>query len=401
MSSAETVTVTGGHGEAGGKTSCGPRVVGLHTYSNPAGDYLREGVQAYFRQGLESSIRTISVQFSHTPICRFPTLVKGLALAKESRKARRLLGASRLERTTETLARIIGGKPRFDASRYSATICRYGLSLDDGTTRSFCIDVADSPEIGDPELLKTSVAYFKTNFAVRGTYPDNVFPLFNVGPDMPGTLRNLALLRGMRKEYDLSFIVRVWGGTNEVDGIEHNLRLIEALSKVRCRKFFHIFLIAGDTQAIAQRLDSQGIRWASHPLSPEECVRVAAQSRLSVVRHAIHSSIPWSTVEKMAVGSCVLLDHDPSMRWMAPLVRDTHFLCMDTDVDRKSLVATEAAYAALPERVEGFLYDPRATEEIGRNAAAYFDAHLTPEKAGEYILATLRTQLARPSLPPR
>lgn len=372
-----------------------PRLTGLEAFSNPAGDYLREGVQAYFREGLRLWARNSGAAFTHTTLCRMPSLIRALALARESRKARALVGASRLNRLITTLADIAGGKQRFDAAHYSATISRYRVTLDDGTTRFFCIDVADSPEICSPDLLEGSVAYFKTNFAVQGNYPDHVFPLFNVGPDMEWTLKRLSMLRRMRKEYDLSFIVRVWGGTNEVDGIEHNLRLIEALSKVRCNKFFHIFLIAGDTQAIARRLDAQGIRWSGHPLPPEECVRIAARSRLSVVRHAIHSSIPWSTVEKIAVGSCVLLDHEPSMRWHVPLLRDRHFLCIDTPVDRKSLVSTDAAYAAVPGIVEGFLADQRTAEDIGKNCSAYFDAHLTPESAGRHIMETVLSQLTR------
>ena len=374
-----------------------PRIAGLQAFSNPAGDYLREGVQEYFREGFRTCLERYGGTYTHRPMYRLPGLVRRLGLVRESRKARSLIGVSRLDRLTALLVRIVGGAPRFAPARYSATINQYRLTLDNGKERSFCIDVADSPTIECQDLLDSSVAYFKTNFDARGGYPAHVFPLFNVGPGMIETLRRVPELRTRSKDYDLSFIVRVWGGTNEIDGIEHNLRLIEALSRVKCSKFFHVFLIAGDTRRIAERLEAQGIRCSNRPLPPEQCVEIAAKSRLSVVRHAIHSSIPWSTVEKMAVGSCVLLDHEPSMRWHVPLVRNRNFLCMDTDVDRETLVSTEKAYAALPRTVEGLLSDRRLVEEIGRNSAAYFDAQLSPEKAAEYILSTLLAQLARPS----
>src|SRR5262249_58773833 len=114
--------------------------------------------------------------------------------------------------------------------------------------------------------------------------PPAVRPLVNGDPLV---IRQLATLRSQRetpKRYDVCMVVRVWGGKDEVEGVEHNLRLLEAVARARGSKLLYAYLVAGDIAAYGRRLERQGIPWGTDPLPARKLWRVTAASRLNVIR---------------------------------------------------------------------------------------------------------------------
>src|SRR5206468_11584118 len=99
------------------------------------------------------------------------------------------------------------------------------------------------------------------------SYPANVRPMVNADPLMLGRLQALKRRRGTPKTIDLSFVVRVWGGGDGVEGIEHNLRLVEAVSRARCRKRLLAVVLAGDVDRTLQRLRRIGVPATTHGIS--------------------------------------------------------------------------------------------------------------------------------------
>jgi hypothetical protein len=52
-------------------------------------------------------------------------------------------------------------------------------------------------------------------------------------------------------------------------------------------------------------------------------------------------------------------------------------------------VAPDEAYAAVPEKLEGWLREPGAINFVSRSNAAYFDRYVEPERVGEQILSAV------------
>src|SRR5207249_4738414 len=128
------------------------------------------------------------------------------------------------------------GPLRTPSGTFRPTVGQYLVFYGDGSVRHLCIDAGDPPEIASEELRAWSDVYLKTNYWSSRSYPANVRPMVNADPLMLGRLQALKRRRGTPKTIDLSFVVRVWGGGDGVEGIEHNLRLVEAVSRARCRK---------------------------------------------------------------------------------------------------------------------------------------------------------------------
>jgi hypothetical protein len=172
--------------------------------------------------------------------------------------------------------------------------------------------------------------------------------------------------------------VRVWGGRDGLGGIEHNLRLFEAVNRARCRSLLLAVLVLGDVAEYERRLRRAGIPATVKSVPAAELWRLTARSRLNILRLGVHDCIPWRMAGALAVGSCVVLDQPPRAQWYEPLRPGVNFFDLGV-VTGHDGVAPDAAYAAVPEKLETWLTDPQAIDAIARSNAAYFDRYVEPD----------------------
>jgi hypothetical protein len=180
----------------------------------------------------------------------------------------------------------------------------------------------------------------------------------------------------------------VWGGKDEIEGVEHNLALFEALAGIKCRKKLLAYLVAGDIAGAAARLEKAGVAWTTEWMPLKQLWGLAARSKLNVVRHGMHECIPWRMTDMLAMGHCPVLDYRATTRWHVPLLENVHYLNLDFSPGRTMSPRVKAERVA--ERVQGWLADKDLIATVGRNAAAYFDEHLAPERLGAHIVNRAR-----------
>lgn len=239
----------------------------------------------------------------------------------------------------------------------------------------------------DDRMLAWSDVYLKTNYWPTVAYSPKVQPFVNADPLVIPQLDTFRAYRSLPKEYDVSMVVRVWGGRDEVEGVEHNLRLLEAVSRARCSKFLYAYLVAGDIGAATRRLERLGIPCGVDPLPPRRLWRISAASRLNVIRLGMHYCIPWRVTGALAIGSAIVLDRAPLTRWPEPLEDRVNYLALGTVTGVDRPLATDAQYDAIPSAIEGWLADGELASRIGRNNGAYYDWLVDPERVGEQIVA--------------
>jgi hypothetical protein len=218
-------------------------------------------------------------------------------------------------------------------------------------------------------------------------------PLYQCSFHLVNQLDFLRSLRQEPKKFDVCFTTRVWGGTNDIEGIEHNLRILEALSKLKCTKYLRAYLLAGDTKSYARRLDKLGIPWSFDPLPFSEHFTILAQSRLNVHRLGMHNSITWRMSEFLCMGACPVLDQPPRTLWPEPLRENQHYLTLNATPLPGSYLASEEHYEAIPERISKFLSKPSLIESIATANRNYFDRYLTPTALGRQICDTVLSRL--------
>jgi hypothetical protein len=255
----------------------------------------------------------------------------------------------------------------------------------DGIEVSVAIDLLDSGDLDSPRALAACDLYFKSSYGKDRVYPEKVVPLYQCSFLLVDGMDRIRALRSAPKDYDLCFTTRVWGGSNDTEGIEHNLRILEALAKVHCRKYLRAYLVAGDRTSYARRLDRRGIPWSLDPLPWSEHWKVLAGSRLNVHRLGMHRSATWRMTELQCMGACPVLDQHPVTLWPAPLREHEHYLTLDVTPPPGQWIAPDAGYEAIPERVIQLLSDPIAIERIAANNQAYFDQYLEPYALGRQI----------------
>jgi len=310
------------------------------------------------------------------------SLLRKLRLLRRSYRLRRFLSGHILPRMIDSLARILLGNRNSEPSKADSL---YVASPEDGPGCRFCIDSSDAADIA-AELASNCDLYFKTNFWPARPYPRNVRALPNLNPLVGRNLNLFYELRNAPKTRDLFAFFRVWGGRDELEGIEHNLMLFERLSQVHCNSYLKAYLVAGDIEQQAARLDRIGIQWTTEAMKPLELWRMAAGSRLNLVRLGMHQCMPWRMVDILAMGGVPVLDYSPKTRWPKPLAEGLHYLNL-------GLVPGKEAEAEPPAKIiEAWLADKALLASIESNTARYFDEYLAPEALGKSILAELESQ---------
>jgi hypothetical protein len=344
-------------------------------------DVVHDRYTAYYREGLAGAAE----RFEEKGGGPFPSALRALLRARESYALAKSLG-----RLTPAYKRLVDGAARVLGARVSkleagGAVARFVISARGSAVR-VCVDASDSGRSLAESALDWADCYFKTSFLKDHVYPAKVLPLWQCSYVLLGRLGEFRALRTVEKEYDLCFTTRVWGGTNDVEGIEHNLRILEALSKLRCRKYLRAYLLAGDREAAARRLEARGIPWSFDPLPFREHLRVLAASRMNVHRLGMHNSITWRMTELMSLGACPVLDQAPRTLWPQPLCDGANYLTLGVIPEGDSFLAPDSAYDAIPEKVEYFLLQPGLLDGIAAANSAYFDRFLEPSAVGRYIL---------------
>jgi hypothetical protein len=294
----------------------------------------------------------------------------------------------------DRLAQALEGPIRTPSSSFHNAIGQYVVRTVDGDTVRVCIDTADYPELRSEELRSWSDLYFKANLWPSRTYPSNVLPIVNGDPMILNRIPTLRSYRTRAKATDICFVVRVWGGRDGLEGIEHNLRLLEAVNRARCSKVLIAYLVTGDTAAIAERLGKSGIRSTTRPMRASALWRLMGSSRLNIIRLGMHDCIPWRMAGTLAMGACVVLDQPPLAAWPEPLRENVNFLSLACGTGESP--TADAGYADVPERIEEWLSQREKVEHIMSTNAAYFDRHVDPERVGEAILAAVELQARSP-----
>jgi hypothetical protein len=312
----------------------------------------RELQQRYFVEGIKASLHGSGNTLLEVPMSGHPLVLSALGKVLESAKVRRVIGRERAGRLVKRAGGVLEGPARGPSPFYHSEVGQYLFESGDGKTRRVCIDAADYPDVASPELLAWSDLYLKTNCWGGRRYPDRVRPMYGPNPYVLGRLDRLKGLRGRDKRYDLCFVVRIWGGSNEMEGVEHNLRLLEEISRVGGRNFLYAWIVAGDVESQARRLDRRGIPWSDRPLPLEELWDVSARSSACVIRLGMHFCIPWRMTDLLALGACPILDSSPFTRWPRPLVAGENYLCLDLKWSPRKMVAGEEEYRALPAAIE-------------------------------------------------
>jgi hypothetical protein len=366
----------------------GGEILAIEALTSPY-DHHFDLFQAYYRRGILTEIANTKVVLNDCSLSSFPRALRLLRRVRHSFKLQWFLAyfGCNAGRALDRIAAAIGGQNKSPSGLFHSLVGQYVFHLANGTVKKVCIDAHDSGEISSFDLLDWSDVYFKTNFWNSREYDRRVLPLCNGNPLLLGHLNHLRSLRTTKPAYDLCFILRVWGGSNEVAGVEHNLRLLEQVAKCDCRKFIVAYLVAGDIPKIAARLDRQGIPWRLGPIKIAELWKISASSRLNMIRLGLHSCVPWRMADLLAMGACPVLDQSPKSLWPAPLIEREHFLNLRAEPDTGTCVAGDYKYAAIPDLIEAYLSDENNLKRIRENNGRYFDCNLTPASVGRYICA--------------
>jgi hypothetical protein len=340
--------------------------------------------QSYYRFSIARHCKSEGILFQEKAP-RFAPLLRFLGRVRRPTRFRWVNRAQEIP-LLSLAARLLGVDPGLEHA-----VGRYVLHSD-GAELKICIDAQDFGNIGQPELLEWCDLYFKTNYWPQAAYPSKVVPLANLNPLVRPSLPRLTQYRTSETEWDVFGFFRVWGGRDEIEGIEHNLALFEALARLKCRKKLLAVLVAGDIAGAAARLEKAGIPWTTKWMPINDFWRTAARSKLTIVRHGMHQCIPWRMTDVMAMGHCPVLDYRATTRWPVPLQEYEHYLHLGLPYDPSGSVPFYAD--AVTDRIHSWLAEEGLIDSIGRSAGRYFDDHLIPERLGQHIIAVAKQHLS-------
>lgn len=355
-------------------------------------DYWHDWYQEYYREGLRRYLVESGSNFELLSDAKFPSFLRLLRSVRHSNTLQRILDSRSfsIEKYIDWLAWHSGAKSRPSAP----LVGEYTFRLADGQNAKVCIDSHDSGEISSPELLATSDIYLKTNYWMGTEYDERVVPFFNCNPNVLPYLKRLKTMRSYSAQYDICFIVRVWGGKHEAEGSsEHCLRLLEAVAKAPGNNFLLAYLVSGDVAGQGRRLRNSGVPTTTSPISPEQLWEITAKSRLNIIRLGMHQCIPWRVSDLFALGACPILDQAPKTIWPIPIVQGQHFHSLNIETSHDRPVGAASNYDGIPELLRRMLDKKDRNQEIRKQTASYFDAHLELSQVGRHICNIVLSKL--------
>lgn len=298
-----------------------------------------------------------------------------------------------LENVSEKFRARFGFREHWDATDLEQFVGAYRWNSRNGSSVSFAIDAHDVKEVVSPTLLDSCDIYFKANKWRGQHYPEKVLPIVNGN----GFLRErhlcqLKKLRETRKDNDLLFISRIWGG------VEHNVRLFETLVSLPCTKRLIAILVKGaasdqETAEAKKRLTAVGVTCTSELLTTKELWRATASSRVVMLRAGKHMCIPWRMIDLLCMGTCIATDADFEPEWPEPLLPGVHYWSGGIPRPGDTSSAQLQNYAEFREKIADLLKREEAMVRMRKAAAEYFDRYAAPSKVGEYITGCIIDRL--------
>jgi hypothetical protein len=351
--------------------------------------YYHDRYGAYYREGLRRHLARIGGVYEEVSMGRVPRVLRSVRYVRDAYRLQSLFErAPWLARGIDDAAAFVEGQVRSPSGSLVETTSHYRLRAADGREIRVTVDAHDAGSRPDGHVLAWSDVCFKTNHWPTVAYPRSVVPLVNADPLVLEQVDAFRAYRSAPKRYDVCMVVRIWGGADELEGIEHNLRLIEAASRARCSKFLYAYLVAGDVEGARRRLERQGIPCGTAPVPQATLWRISSESRLCVIRLGMHHCIPWRVTGALAIGAAIVLDRVPFTRWPEPLCEDRNFVSLGAHTGVGRPVAADAEYASIPDKLDAWAADHELSACLARNNGVYFDEHLDPERVGAHILAT-------------
>jgi len=346
--------------------------------------------QAYFWESLRGSLTNHKGQFERIPVTSCPTLLSFLGKLKDSYKFQWMIqNNKKINSIIHLLASHLEGKLLTPSECFQTSVGQYVIEFKKQKNLRFCIDMSDAKGIASLDLLNWSDLYFKANYWKDETYSPKVEPVYYVNPYVLNNIEKLKQYRNLPKTYDLCFIVRVYGGTNETEGIEHNLRLIEEISKLNCNKYLYACLVSGNINQYRKRLESQGIPCGNQSLPIEDLWRISGQSRITFMRLGMHFCIPWRMTDMLAIGASPVFDSTPYSIWPMRLTEMENFLSLGLKWSHDKMLALDEEYRQIPRKIEEWLNNGALLQLISDNNHRYFDDYLMPKNLGRYMIDTL------------
>lgn len=342
-------------------------------------DRVHDTYQEYYRNALKASLAASGHKYVENSNAYSDALLRKLRAVRHSYRLRNMLKRNLLPNSLDKFARLLSRGPIMGQA---PSVGVYKFTTDRQDEIRVCIDANDFPDVSEKAAASCDI-YFKSNYWSGYNYPSNVLPLPNMNP-LVG--QNLQLLRGLRSEpktRDLFVFFRVWGGRDEVEGIEHNMALLKALSKVKCNTYLLAYLVAGDVPSLGKRLDDLGVPWTTKAMPKLELWKNAAAARLNIVRLGMHQCSPWRMIDILAMGGVPVVDYKPLTLWPEPLLEGSHYLNLDLSPGR------EKNSRGITDKIDSWLQSDLLIPAISRNNVDYFDRYLMPEMLGKSICQTV------------
>jgi hypothetical protein len=297
------------------------------------------------------------------------------------------------ENSLREFVRVTQTKSLSGFAPHTTHVGQYIFHLRDGGVRKVAIDAHDHRNIRSQAIYDWCDMYFKSNLWPSVDYGSKVLPIPTGNAGI--TLENCRFLRGLRgvkKEFDLLFVGRIWAGGDA--NVEHNLRLFESLAKVKCKSkllavVFNFDKKSEDYLNIKRRLDHAGVEWTENQVGYGELMRLSAMSKLVLIRAGISGCIAWRMVDMLAIGACLVLDRDPFPAWPVPLKKGTNFFSLGTRITEDCRPAPEEDYKSIASKAELLLRNAEIFKGISYNNSQYFDKNAHPLRMVEYILKSI------------
>ena len=346
-------------------------------------DKWHDRYQEYYQTGLRQYLQLYGSDLQVARRTHFPTFLRGLRRVRDACTLQRMLKSRAITvgQYLDWVARHAGGQHTPSAS----LVGEYSFQLNSARRAKFCIDTHDSGVVNCPSLLDTCDVYLKANYWTGHDYHPRVRPFYVCNPVVLPHIASLKAMRDQVPVFDLCFIVRVWGGPTGLEGVEHCMRLLEAVAKFPAKKFLLAELLVGDTAAQARRLHRSGIPTTTRRIDLQQLWEVTAQSRLNISRLGNHHCMSWRMTDLLALGACTVLDQHPKTIWPAPLVPGQHYYSLNATTSNDEPVAAASSYAAIPELLEHLLHQRDVQADMRRLSGQYFDTHLHPMQIGRQI----------------